>query len=65
MSYSPDEHAASVAEDYQEALEGLTLNTRVEINNLTMIARENTEYAHTISEIVQNHIKKVGSPCHC
>ena len=61
MSYEQDEHAATVAEDYQEALEGLTMNSRVEINNLTLIARENTESAHAIAEKVQNHIKKVGS----
>jgi len=60
MSYPQEEHPASVAEDYQEALEGLTMNSRFEINNLTLIARENTEHAHAISEIVQNHIKKVG-----
>jgi pre-mRNA cleavage complex 2 protein Pcf11 len=60
MSYEQDEHAATVAEDYQEALEGLTMNSRVEINNLTLIARENTESAHAIAEKVQTHIKKVG-----
>lgn len=59
MSY--EDHAAGVAEDYRDALEGLTMNSRVEINNLTLIARENTEYAHAISEVVQDHIKKVGS----
>jgi len=64
MSYppEPEEQSASVAEDYQEALEGLTMNSRFEINNLTLIARENTEHAHAISEIVQSHIKKVGFP---
>lgn len=59
MSY--DEHAAGVADDYRDALEGLTMNSRVEINNLTLIARENTEYAHAIAEVLQEHIKKVGS----
>ena len=58
MSY--EEHAAGVADDYRDALEGLTNNTRVEINNLTLIARENTEFAFVIANVLQEHIKKVG-----
>jgi hypothetical protein len=57
MSYgiSSDE----VAEDYRKALEDLTMNSRYEINNLTVIAKENTEHALAISEALKNHIKRV------
>lgn len=60
MSYggvvSPDE----VAEDYIRALEDLTMNSRYEISNLTVIAKENTEHALAISEALRTHIKRVG-----
>ncbi|KAI6249215.1 hypothetical protein HI914_02370 [Erysiphe necator] len=46
-----------VAEDYRIALEALTLNSRYEISNLTVIAKENTEHALAISEALKNHIK--------
>ena len=52
--------AAEVAEDYREALEDLTANSRFEISNLTVVARENTEHALAIAECLQEHIKKVG-----
>jgi pre-mRNA cleavage complex 2 protein Pcf11 len=57
MSYavSSDE----VAEDYKKALEDLTMNSRYEISNLTVIAKENTEHALAISEALKSHIKKV------
>jgi pre-mRNA cleavage complex 2 protein Pcf11 len=57
MSYgvSSDE----VAEDYKKALEDLTMNSRYEISNLTVIAKENTEHALAISEALKIHIKKV------
>ena len=55
------EHSAEVADDYRRALEDLTMNSRFEIMNLTTIARENTEHALAISEVLQEHIKKVGS----
>ncbi|KAB5585878.1 hypothetical protein GE09DRAFT_42926 [Coniochaeta sp. 2T2.1] len=51
--------AAEVAEDYREALEDLTANSRFEISNLTVVARENTEHALAIAECLQEHIKKV------
>lgn len=54
------EHAAEVAADYRQALEDLTVNTRYEISNLTLIARENTESAMAISDVLLDHIKKVG-----
>jgi pre-mRNA cleavage complex 2 protein Pcf11 len=66
MSYN--EHSAEVAEDYRHALEDLTMNSRYEITNLTVVARENTEHALAISEALQDHIKKVirsSSPATC
>jgi pre-mRNA cleavage complex 2 protein Pcf11 len=57
---SANDDAAQVAEDYRMALEDLTSSQRHEIGNLTVIARENTEYALAISEVLQSHIKKVG-----
>ena len=58
MSY--EDHSEDVASDFRDALSELTLNSRVEITTLTVIARENTEYAHGISEVLQEHIKKVS-----
>ncbi|GKT49374.1 uncharacterized protein ColSpa_09555 [Colletotrichum spaethianum] len=63
MSY--ESSAAEVAEDYRQALEDLTTNVRFEISNLTMIAREQTEHAQVISEVLQDHILKVGHTPHC
>jgi pre-mRNA cleavage complex 2 protein Pcf11 len=51
---------AEVAEDYRLALEDLSTNARFEISNLTLIARENTEHALAISEVLQQHILKVS-----
>ena len=48
-----------VAEDYRKALEDLTMNSRYEISNLTVIAKENTEHALAISEALKTHIKRV------
>ncbi|EHK47185.1 hypothetical protein TRIATDRAFT_217686 [Trichoderma atroviride IMI 206040] len=54
MSSDGDE----VAEDYRLALEDLSSNMRFEISNLTVIARENTEHALAIAEVLQQHILK-------
>ena len=51
--------SADVAEDFQEALSGLRGNNRWEIENLTVIARENTENASPISRVIETHIKTV------
>ena len=51
-----------VADDYRRALEDLTGNLKYEINNLTLIARESTEHAHSIADVIADHILKVGSP---
>ncbi|OAA73878.1 mRNA cleavage factor complex component Pcf11 [Cordyceps fumosorosea ARSEF 2679] len=58
MSSESDE----VAEDYRLALEDLTSNMRFEISNLTVIARENTEHALAIAEVLQQHILKAPPP---
>ncbi|KLP12274.1 PCF11 component of pre-mRNA 3`-end processing factor CF I [Fusarium fujikuroi] len=50
--------SAEVAEDYRMALEDLSSNMRFEISNLTVIARENTEHALAIAEVLQQHILK-------
>ncbi|KAI0181359.1 hypothetical protein GGR52DRAFT_31955 [Hypoxylon sp. FL1284] len=51
----------AVAKDFREALEDLQGFARLEINNLTLIARENTEHALAISGALQEHIKRVVS----
>jgi pre-mRNA cleavage complex 2 protein Pcf11 len=61
---SLNDKAAEVAEDYKEALQDLTLNSRFEISNLTVVARENTEHALAIAETLMEHIKQVGTPSH-
>jgi pre-mRNA cleavage complex 2 protein Pcf11 len=49
-----------VAEDYKTSLEDLTFNSRVEINNLTLIANENIPHALAIARTIENHIKNVS-----
>ena len=48
-----------VAEDYKNSLEDLTFNSRWEISNLTVIAKENMDHALAISRVIENHIKSV------
>lgn len=57
--------ADEVAEDYRLALEDLSGNMRFEISNLTVIARENTEHALAIAEVLQQHILKVNPLLTC
>jgi pre-mRNA cleavage complex 2 protein Pcf11 len=63
MSYgqSPDD----VADDFTAALQDLSINSRYEISNLTIIAKENTEHAFAIAEALKNHIKQVGQASLC
>ena len=49
-----------VAESFREALADLSMNSRYEISNLTVIAKENTEHALSISEALKSHIRQVG-----
>ena len=51
--------AAEVAEDFKMALEDMTSISRIEIMNLCQIARENTEHAYEISEVLVSHINRV------
>ncbi|MCJ1390819.1 hypothetical protein MMC18_003680 [Xylographa bjoerkii] len=46
-----------VAEDYKSGLEFLTTNDRYGINNLTVIAKENTEHADAISKVLEERIR--------
>ena len=50
-----------VAKDYKDSLEDLAINSRYEIGNLTVIAKENTEHALAISRVLENHIMKVST----
>ena len=52
--------SAEVAADFREALQDLKLNSRPEISNLTIIAKENTEHAQAISRELENHIRTVS-----
>ncbi|KAJ4417274.1 mRNA 3' end processing factor [Neurospora sp. IMI 360204] len=56
------DEAADVAEDYRQALEDLTVNSRIEIATLTNIARENAHHGLAIADVLTNHIKKVPPP---
>ena len=53
------DNADDVADDYRQALEDLTMNSRIEIATLTNIARENASHGLAITEVLTNHIKKV------
>ena len=60
-SAAPRISSEEVAEDYKNSLEDLALNSRYEISNLTIIAKENTEHAMAISRVLENHIRNVSS----
>lgn len=49
-----------VAEDYKNSLEDLTLNSRYEISNLTVIAKESIDHALSITRVIENHIRTVS-----
>jgi hypothetical protein len=51
---------AEVAADFRDALQDLTTNDRFQITNLTIIAKESTEHAKPISEVLEEHIKTVS-----
>lgn len=51
-----------VAEDYKNSLDDLIDNSRLVINNLTVIAKENIEHASAISRVLENHIRNVSLP---
>lgn len=58
MSYSLP--SAEVAADFKDALQDLRTNSRPEISNLTIIAKENTEHAQAISRELETHIQTVS-----
>jgi pre-mRNA cleavage complex 2 protein Pcf11 len=49
-----------LAEDYKSSLEDLSFNSRYEISNLTVIARENVAAAQAIARTLETHIQNVG-----
>jgi pre-mRNA cleavage complex 2 protein Pcf11 len=49
-----------VALDFQDALNDLYANNRYEIENLTLVAKENTEDAEAISQTLEKHIRTVS-----
>jgi pre-mRNA cleavage complex 2 protein Pcf11 len=51
--------SAEVAADFRDALQDLRVNSRPEISNLTVIAKENTEHAQAISRELLDHINQV------
>lgn len=53
--------SAEVAADFKDALQDLKYNSRPEISNLTIIAKENTEHAEAISNVLENHIRTVST----
>ena len=53
-----------LAEDYKSSLEDLSFNSRYEISNLTVIARENIHAAQAIARTLEQHIHNVGSLPH-
>jgi pre-mRNA cleavage complex 2 protein Pcf11 len=53
--------SAEIAEDYKSSLEDLTTNDGMQIRTLTVIAKENTDYAQAISRVLENHIRTVGA----
>jgi pre-mRNA cleavage complex 2 protein Pcf11 len=56
--------SAEVADDFGESLKDLQVNNKYEINNLMIIAKENTEHAQAISRTLENHIKTVSDAGH-
>ena len=51
---------SDVALDFADALKDLQQNNRLEILNLTTIARESTEQAQAISTALEDHIRAVS-----
>jgi len=52
--------SSDIATDFEESLKDLQQNNRIEIMNLTTIARESTEHAQAISRVLENHIRTVS-----
>lgn len=56
--------ASDVASDFEDSLKDLQQNNRYEISNLTLIAKESTEHAQSISKALEKHIKTVRPSLH-
>ncbi|KAL2753702.1 hypothetical protein ACRALDRAFT_1082814 [Sodiomyces alcalophilus JCM 7366] len=57
---SDDQPDLDVADDYRQALEDLSSTNRADISTLTTIARENTEHAQVITDVLQKHILRTA-----
>lgn len=53
--------AAEVAADFRDSLADLSINDRYQISMLTIIAKENTEHASAISDVLLTHIRTVSA----
>lgn len=53
--------SSEVAQDFEDSLKDLAANNKYEIQNLTLIAKESTEHAQAISQVLEKHIKTVRS----
>ena len=53
--------AAEVAGDFRDSLSDLAMNDRYQISTFTIIAKENTEHALAISDVLLNHIRTVSA----
>jgi len=51
--------SAEIAADFKDALQDLTTADRFQISNLTLIAKESTEHAAAISQVLEEHIRRV------
>ena len=51
--------AEEVAADFKDCLSDLQMNNRYEISNLTIIAKENIDFAQALSKALENHIRTV------
>ncbi|KAK6523932.1 hypothetical protein TWF281_001894 [Arthrobotrys megalospora] len=61
MSFNDDVPSPEdLAEDYRSSLEDLSVNSRWEITNLTVIAKENIHAAQAISKVIEEHIQKTS-----
>lgn len=57
---SGPEHAEEISDDYRYSLESLQTPDKFAINNLTVIAKENTDCADAIANVLTEHIRKVS-----
>lgn len=51
-----------LVQEYAEALRELTFNSKIHINNLTIIAGEHREAAGPLAAAIEKYLLLVGSP---